>query len=54
MTYKGHVENGTIILIGATTENPSFEINAALLSRMQVFVLKPLEKKDLRSASRQA
>lgn len=41
------VEKGSIILIGATTENPSFEINAALLSRCKVFVLKALEEKDL-------
>ncbi len=39
-----HVENGTVILIGATTENPSFEVNAALMSRCQVFVLHPLGK----------
>lgn len=39
----GAVEKGIIKLIGATTENPSFEVNAALLSRCQVFVLKPLE-----------
>jgi len=37
-----HVEIGTIILIGATTENPSFEVNSALLSRLRVFVLEPL------------
>ncbi|HEX4895067.1 MAG TPA: AAA family ATPase, partial [Solimonas sp.] len=37
-----HVENGTIILVGATTENPSFELNAALLSRLRVFVLRSL------------
>jgi len=37
-----HVEHGTMILIGATTENPSFEVNSALLSRMRVFVLEPL------------
>ena len=42
-----YVEDGTITLIGATTENPSFEINAALLSRCRVFVLKALEEKDL-------
>ncbi len=36
------VENGTVILVGATTENPSFELNSALLSRCKVFVLKPL------------
>lgn len=41
------VEQGTITLIGATTENPSFEVNSALLSRCQVYVLKPLEEKDL-------
>ncbi len=43
----GAVEKGTITLIGATTENPSFEVNAALLSRCQVYVLKPLTKDDL-------
>ncbi|HEV7781778.1 MAG TPA: replication-associated recombination protein A [Chitinophagaceae bacterium] len=43
----GAVEKGIIILIGATTENPSFEVNSALLSRCQVYVLKPLEEKDL-------
>lgn len=41
------VEKGSIILIGATTENPSFEVNSALLSRCKVFVLKALEKEDL-------
>ena len=43
----GAVEKGIITLIGATTENPSFEVNSALLSRCQVYVLKPLNKKDL-------
>jgi putative ATPase len=43
----GAVEKGVITLIGATTENPSFEVNSALLSRCQVFVLKPLEKEHL-------
>ena len=43
----GAVENGTIVLIGATTENPSFEVITPLLSRCQVFVLKSLEKDDL-------
>ena len=43
----GAVEKGTVTLVGATTENPSFEVNSALLSRCQVFVLKPLEEKDL-------
>ena len=41
------VEKGIVTLIGATTENPSFEVNAALLSRCQVFVLKPLQKESL-------
>jgi putative ATPase len=44
-----HVEDGTVILVGATTENPSFELNAALLSRLRVFVLKPLSAGDLRA-----
>ena len=43
----GAVEKGTITLIGATTENPSFEVNPALLSRCQVYVLKGLDKSDL-------
>jgi putative ATPase len=43
----GAVEKGTITLIGATTENPSFEVNSALLSRCQVYVLKPLDEEDL-------
>ena len=43
----GAVEKGIIILIGATTENPSFEVNSALLSRCQVYVLKPLNENDL-------
>ena len=42
------VENGTLVLIGATTENPSFEVNAPLLSRMQVYVFQPLEVSHLR------
>ncbi len=45
----GAVENGTIVLIGATTENPSFEVITPLLSRCQVFVLKSLEKEDLQT-----
>ena len=45
----GAVEDGTIVLIGATTENPSFEVITPLLSRCQVFVLKSLEKNDLQS-----
>lgn len=43
----GAVEKGIITLIGATTENPSFEVNAALLSRCQVYILKPLDKNAL-------
>lgn len=45
----GAVEAGTVILVGATTENPSFEVITPLLSRCQVFVLKSLEAEDLRS-----
>lgn len=44
-----HVEDGTVILIGATTENPYFEVNGALLSRSQVFELYPLEKEDIKA-----
>src|SRR5690606_36467874 len=42
--FLPRVEAGDIVLIGATTENPSFELNAALLSRSRVFVLKPLDQ----------
>lgn len=42
------VESGLVVLVGATTENPSFEVNSALLSRAQVHVLKPLEAADLK------
>ena len=45
--FLPHVENGNIILIGATTENPSFEVNSALLSRSKVYVLKSLSKEDI-------
>ena len=45
--FLGAVEKGIITLIGATTENPSFEVNSALLSRCQVYVLKPLDENDL-------
>ena len=48
------VEKGSIVLIGATTENPSFEINAALLSRCKVFVLKALTPEDLTGLLRRA
>jgi len=43
-----HVENGTVVLIGATTENPYFEVIGALVSRSRVFQLRPLEDKDVR------
>lgn len=46
--FLPHVENGTIILIGATTENPSFEVNSALLSRTRVITLKALEAEDIK------
>ena len=49
-----HVESGDIVLIGATTENPSFEVNAALLSRSRVVVLKPLGAEELGRVLRQA
>src|SRR3954449_4480862 len=45
--FLPHVEKGNIRLIGATTENPSFEINSALLSRSRVYVLKPLEPEQI-------
>ena len=46
--FLPYVERGDIILIGATTENPSFEVNAALLSRSRVFVLQPLAAEDIK------
>jgi putative ATPase len=49
-----HVENGTIILIGATTENPYFEVNKALVSRSRIFQLRPLTEDDLRAIALQA
>ena len=48
------VEDGTVILIGATTENPYFEVNGALLSRSIIFELKPLEKEDIRKILQRA
>ena len=50
----GVVEKGTVTLIGATTENPSFEVNAALLSRCQVYVLQHLQREDLELLLNQA
>lgn len=46
--FLPYVEKGSIILVGATTENPSFELNSALLSRCKVFILKALEENDLK------
>jgi len=52
--FLPRVESGDIVLIGATTENPSFEVNAPLLSRSQVFVLKPLSEDDTVTILRRA
>ncbi len=49
-----HVENGTVVFIGATTENPYFEVNKALVSRSRIFELQPLSEDDLRNVVRQA
>ena len=49
-----HVENGTVILIGATTENPYFSVNRPLVSRSRIFQLKPLTEDDLYGIARQA
>ncbi len=49
-----HVEKGTVVLVGATTENPSFAVNAALLSRARVFRLEPLEEAELEVLLRRA
>ncbi len=45
--FLPHIEDGTITFIGATTENPSFELNSALLSRARVYLLKSLEEADI-------
>ena len=52
--FLPHVENGTIILVGATTENPSFEVNSALLSRARVVQLQPLDANDMKKIIKQA
>jgi putative ATPase len=52
--FLSHVENGDIVLIGATTENPSFEVNAALLSRARVLVLKELSPETLEALLQRA
>src|SRR5581483_2369741 len=49
-----HVEDGTVIMVAATTENPSFEINAPLLSRSRVVTLQPLGDDDIRTLTRRA
>jgi putative ATPase len=49
-----YVENGDVILLGATTENPSFEVNSALLSRSRVYTLQPLSEEDVRTIVRRA
>lgn len=52
--FLPHMEDGTILLVGATTENPSFELNAAVLSRSQVLVLERLDLKDLERLAQRA
>jgi len=52
--FLPHVEKGTVVLVGATTENPSFEVNGALLSRCRVYVLHGLGEEDLLSIMRRA
>ena len=52
--FLPHVESGAIVLIGATTENPSFEVNAALLSRSRVFVLRGLDEEEVATILRRA
>jgi putative ATPase len=52
--FLPHVERGTVTLVGATTENPSFEINGALLSRTRVFVLRALTREDVAAVARTA
>jgi len=50
-TFLPYVEDGTLIFVGATTENPSFEVNNALLSRARVYVLKSIDAADLANCS---
>lgn len=52
--FLPHVENGTVTMIGATTENPSFEVNRALMSRCQVFILHRLSEEDIATILRRA
>lgn len=52
--FLPHIEDGTILFVGATTENPSFELNSALLSRTRVYVLKPLAPQELQQLIQRA
>ncbi len=52
--FLPHIESGTVVLVGATTENPSFEVNSALLSRSKVYVLQPLTLDDVVTILRRA
>lgn len=52
--FLPHIEDGTILFVGATTENPSFELNNALLSRTRTYVLKPIVEKDIEQVIRRA
>ena len=52
--FLPHVERGTVVFVGATTENPSFEVNAALLSRTRVYVLRTLAVEELETLARRA
>ncbi len=52
--FLAHIENGSLILIGATTENPSFALNNALLSRMQVYILESLKRDELQQLLKEA
>lgn len=52
--FLPHIENGTIIFIGATTENPSFELNNALLSRTRIYILKPLQAAEIEQVLQRA
>ncbi len=53
-TFLPHVEDGTITLLGATTENPSFQLNSALLSRCRVIVLEKLQTEEIEVLLRRA
>src|SRR5210317_1905468 len=52
--FLPHIEDGTILFVGATTENPSFELNNALLSRTRTYVLKPILKQDIEQVVQRA